>query len=138
MSEMAVRGKNSKQNRRKSPGKILQATFREFASTTTAHGFSYITEEGHSVAGRIFWCIVVILAVLFTTSQMTNLYKEWQDDPVITTMDTVALPIEEIEFPAITVCPQGSAKKILESVLFKQLVYYIKDQTLVDKGRKKK
>ena len=132
------RGKRSKDNRRKSPGKILSHTFREFASTTTAHGLAYIAEEEQPVGGRIIWSIVVILAVAFTTSQMSNLYNEWQDDPVITTLDTVALPIEEIDFPAITICPQGSVKKILDSVLFKQLVEYIRNKTHTNISRAKK
>ena len=70
----------------------------------------------------------MILAVSFTIFQMTTLYNQWQDDPVITTLETAALPIENIEFTAITICPQGSVNGILSSVLFKQLKEYIISQ----------
>ena len=117
--------------------RVLQ-TCREYASVTTAHGFSYINQDGHSVAERIFWAVLVVLAVLFTSSQMSNLYNEWQNYPVITTLDTVSLPIEEVEFPAVTICPQGSVKKILDSVLFKQLKEYIGNKTSNGNSRVKR
>ena len=104
---------------------ILGKTSREYASATTAHGFSYIAEEGQSVIARTGWTLIVILAVAFTVVQMTTLYQQWKDDPVITTLDTAALPIEDIEFPAVTICPQGSVSGIMSSVLFKQLKEYI-------------
>ena len=48
-------------------------------------------------------------------------------DP-LTTLDTVALPIEQVDFPAVTICPQGSRKEIVDSVLFRQLKEYIADK----------
>ena len=105
--------------------KPISNTSKEFASSTTAHGFAYIVENDRPVVDRLFWGIVVILAISFTIFQMTTLYNQWQDDPVITTLETAALPIENIDFPAITICPQGSINQILSSVLFKQLKEYI-------------
>ena len=123
---------------KKSPKNIILETSRQYASSTTAHGFSYLTEERSSIGERIFWIIVVILAITFSTSQMTTLYNEWQDNPVITTLDTVALPIEEIEFPAVTICPQGSVNRILDSVLFKQFKEYIRNKTVEKYARIKR
>ena len=113
-------------------------TSKEYASVTTAHGFSYIADENYSGGDRILWVIIVLLAFGFTIFQMTTLYTDWQENPVITTLDTVALPIEDIEFPAITICPQGSLKAIWDSVLFNQLKSYIYNKTLGVGGRKKR
>ena len=104
---------------------VLGDTSKDYASSTTAHGFSYIVEDGQSVIERVIWTIVVILAVSFTVFQMTTLYQQWQDDPVLTTLDTAALPIQDIEFPAVTICPQGSISGIMDSVLVKQFKEYI-------------
>ena len=32
-------------------------------------------------------------------------YKDWEENPILMTVDTFDVPIEEIEFPAITLCP---------------------------------
>ena len=118
--------------------KRVVCTSKEYASVTTAHGFSYIADENYSGGDRMLWVIIVLLAFGFTIFQMTTLYSDWQDNPVITTLDTVALPIEDIEFPAVTICPQGSLQDIWDSVLFTQLKSYIYNKTLGVGGRMKR
>ena len=39
-------------------------------------------------------------------------YNDWQDNPVLTSVSTTAMPIAEIEFPAITICGQGSIAEV--------------------------
>ena len=104
---------------------LVLHTTKEYASSSTIHGFAYVFDYRHSVSARCLWTVVVILAFSLTIYQMTSLYTQWKNDPVITTLDTVALPIEDIEFPAVTICPQGSVQGILDNVLFKQLKEYI-------------
>ena len=101
-------------------------TTKEYSSASTIHGISYLSSDHISIPGRILWAIVVLLAIISTTFQVVKLYNEWEDNPVITTLDTIALPIEEIEFPAITICPQGSRHEIIDSVLLKQFQKFIK------------
>ena len=103
---------------------VLQNT-KEYASSSTIHGFAYIFDHRHSTSARCLWTIAVVLAFTLTAWQMTSLYTQWKNDPVITTLDTVALRIEDIEFPAVTICPQESVQGILDNVLFKQMKEYI-------------
>ena len=138
MPKLGLDMPNKKEKPKNSFRKTLVYTSKEYASVTTAHGFSYIGNEGYSWGDRILWVIIVSLAIAFTISQMTTLYADWQDNPVITTLDTVAFPIEEIEFPSITICPQGSLEEIWDSVLFLQLKDYIYNKTLEEHGKQKK
>jgi hypothetical protein len=105
---------------------FLLETAKDYASSTTAHGLPHIVEEGYSITERVFWTIVVLLAFVFILYQTSNLYTDWQDNPVVTSLDTVALPIEKISFPAVTICPQGSVNSIMSKVLFKQFTEYMK------------
>ena len=113
----------------KSIRKRVVTTTKNYSSTTTIHGISYLFSGNISGLERLLWIIVVIFAVFFTTFQVVKLYNEWQAKPVITTLDTVALPIKDIEFPAVTICPQGSRQEIIDLVLFRQLVDYIQNRT---------
>ena len=115
-------------DQKKSTRKLIVDTSKQYSSATTIHGISYLSSDKIPVVERLLWFVVVILAMIFTTFQVCKLYKEWQDEPVITTLDTVALPIEEIEFPAVTICPQGSRQEIIDSVLFRQLREYIAEK----------
>ena len=114
---------------KRSARKRISETTKDYSSATTIHGITYLTDDGTSAVERLLWLVVVILAILLATYQVVKLYKEWQDDPVITTLDTVALPIEEIDFPAVTICPQGSRQEIVDLVLFRQLTEYIERST---------
>ena len=63
-------------------------------------------------------------------------YVEWQASPTITTINTIAYPIKNIEFPAITICSQGAAKDVMDNVLLKQFDEYLKVSGVVaQKGR---
>ena len=108
-----------------------------YASQTTIHGFSYIL-EGQIAIERVLWAGVVILALFFTALQTSTLYKEWQEEPVITTLETIGLPIKDIEFPAVTICPQGTLSGVLDAVLFKQLKAYIINKKLNERARMKR
>ena len=42
---------------------------------------------------------------------MTTSLRNWRDNPVITTVDSFSVPLDTIEFPSVTVCPEpGSVK----------------------------
>ena len=51
-------------------------------------------------------------------------FMQWSDNPVITTLETISAPIDEIQFPTVTVCDQkpadnwGSIEKVLNSLAF--------------------
>ena len=49
----------------------------------------------------------------------------WKEQPVITTINTVAYPVENIEFPAITICSQGSAKDLTEIAIYRQFQTFL-------------
>ena len=119
--------KKSRLDRKKSTRKKILETMNEFADSTTIHGFSYAADKKHS-PWRPAWVIVLVVALVFTTFQVKTLYQEWQAEPVITTLRTVSQPIEEIEFPAVTICPQGSRQEILDSVLYRQFKRYIRNK----------
>ena len=117
--------------------KRILLTAKSYASRSTIHGLGYISDE-HFGISRMLWTCVVIAAISFTAFQTFSLYNQWQNEPVITTLETIALPIKEIEFPAITICPQGKLNGVVDAVLFKQLSEYIKNKTIGVYERKRR
>ena len=111
-------------------------TAKEYASGTTIHGLSYIANSEHHLAGRIFWVVVVILALSLTTFQMLSLLNQWETSPVITNLETIALPIEKIKFPAVTICPQGSVEEVMDNVLFQQFTEYLNNKNQTNRSKR--
>ena len=117
--------------------KRIFLTSRGYASSTTIHGISYLFESRPGIES-LLWFLVVIAAMMFTILQTTTLYTDWQNEPIITNLDTIAMPIKDIEFPAVTICPQGAISSALDAVLFKQLKEYIANKSLETSQKKKR
>ena len=51
-------------------------------------------------------------------------FTQWSEHPVITTLETISAPIDEIQFPTVTVCDQkpadnwGPIEKMFNSLAF--------------------
>ena len=127
------RRKNSEKNFQSSLNDKKQTPFMktlsDYASASVIHGVAYINPSGNTTGERILWFILVALAFAFASHEVRILYQRWQENPVITVLDTVTLPIEEIEFPAVTICPQGSSKDIMNAALFEQFKNFVFDKT---------
>ena len=79
---------------------------REYTENTTIHGINYIFESGIPIIERLLWIVAMIIMLIFASFLSLSAYKEWEDHPVVTTVMSTGKPIEEIEFPAITICAQ--------------------------------
>ena len=53
---------------------------------------------------------------------------ELQENPVITSLNTTSLKVDEVQFPAITICGQGLIKEVVKSAIFKQFTGYVEDK----------
>ena len=112
-------------------------TLKQYASVSTAHGISYIFEDGRFFIERIIWAAVVIAALSFAICMSISAFHNWKDNPVLTSVKTTGLPIEKIEFPAITICSQGSANEIIDAALFQQFKRYDNKKRSGDKSYQK-
>ena len=86
----------------------FEKTSKEYSSTTTIHGVRYFTEVGQSNFEYCSWIFVVFIATAIAALMSANAYFHWQENPVMTTVGSTGQPIEKIEFPSITICPQVS------------------------------
>ena len=100
-------------------------TLREYSASTTIHGISYLFDRESHAFDRVFWAVVVLVAIYGAIKLSAVAYIGWQDDPVITSIGTTGLPIEKVKFPSITICGQGTAKEIVDAALFKQFNEYL-------------
>ena len=69
----------------------------------------------------------------FSVYSTFTTYTDWQDNPTITTINTTAYPIKNVEFPAITICSQGAAKDVLDMVLLDQFEDYLNSKDIETK-----
>jgi len=72
-----------------------------FLDTSTIHGLSWISVSRKW--SRLFWIMVVFGGFVGAGTLIYNSFHNWYQSPITTTIET--LPISEITFPNVTVCP---------------------------------
>ena len=98
---------------------------REFLETSTIHGLSYIS-TAPSKATKILWMAIVITGFFTAGYLINNSYSEWQASPVSTSIST--LPISDLDFPTITICPPEGSNTVLNYDLMKAANITLTDQ----------
>ena len=101
-----------------------------YSSSASIHGFAYIFAKTTRLPDRIIWILAVTVAIYFAVTWSCRIYISWKSDPVLTTIENFAYPIEKIKFPSITICPQGADNNVLRSVLYKQFNEYLMKKNL--------
>ena len=74
-------------------------------------------EEGRSIADRALWIVLIGLGAAFAIYGSMRIYRDFQSNPVITSVSTTGFDIREIEYPAITICSQGDVDEVLGKLL---------------------
>ena len=70
-----------------------------------------------SVAARIIWFILVVLALASAAKFALNIFKDWQEDHTITSLKTISRSVKELDFPAVTICKDGLNFHAVQKVL---------------------
>ena len=80
-----------------------------FFSESTIPGLKYVVESRIWLE-RITWGAFLILSFWCTGWILLKQMQYWDSHPVETTIDEVGLPVDQLPFPAITVCDTASLK----------------------------
>ena len=72
-----------------------------FLESSTIHGLNFISTTRKYA--RAFWILVVLAGFATAGYLIQTSFQSWADSPIKTTDET--LPISEITFPKVTVCP---------------------------------
>ena len=87
---------------------------KDFLENSTIHGLIYVsTAKKYS---RIFWTLVVLAGFTGASFLIYESFQDWAKSPVTTTVET--LPIDQIKFPKVTVCPPENTFTDLNYDLF--------------------
>ena len=89
--------------------KSSQSIFLPFLEYATVQGLAFISSSKENAFRLSFWILAVgfLLSMgIFWSSQM---YVNWMDQPVLTTIKTTAYSIKDLEFPAVTFCSKSAS-----------------------------
>ena len=91
----------------------IPRTLVEYGGATTIHGIPYILEDGRQLFERVLWVVLVTVCAFGSLCFTIEIYQNWDEDPITTTIGTTEYDIGNLEYPSITICAQGSVKEII-------------------------
>ena len=76
----------------------------QYFGTATIHGFSYLQKK-NTLCTKLFWMFILTVAFIGAGTMITYSLIDWQEDQTVTTLYSIAAPIELVQFPTVTICP---------------------------------
>ena len=86
----------------------------EFLVSSTIHGLIYISTSKSTII-KVFWLVVVLFGFGASVFLIYESFVDWSEAPIGTSEET--LPINEITFPKIIVCPPKGTHTALNHYL---------------------
>ena len=111
----------SKQSKQKGMFHIIN----DYSGYSTIQGIIYIFKTDQSLAGRLVWISIVAFMILLGAYWSLQSYADWKNNPVLTTVATMAYPVKAIELPAVTICRQGMSDDVIGSAMLNQFFKYL-------------
>ena len=68
-------------------------------------GVQYLSNR--SYIAQAIWMILVVLALVAAAIFAKNVFSDWQTQHTITSLKTMSKPVDELEFPSVTICKDG-------------------------------
>ena len=101
----------------------LKNTLDGYFNSSSVHGFQYIKSGNHWLS-KLIWvnhiyrnctlrniCDITFFQLIFigigyylAANIVKSAIDDWSKNPVITSLDSIATPIEDVQFPTVTVC----------------------------------
>ena len=88
----------------------------EYNENSTLHGPKYITDRDRPIIERLFWFFIVACALGSGIFLVMQIVHQWLTNPIITTINDLHYPLEDVNFPAVTICPTQKAIKGIDNI----------------------
>ncbi|KAK9709709.1 Amiloride-sensitive sodium channel [Popillia japonica] len=100
-----------KERKNKSPSfsQNLKEYSSNYANHSSVHGLKFLGERKRSKVERLFWLIIIIISLYFTSKAIIQIYAKWNNGVIAFTQ--IPTSVRNISFPAITICPQDNFKQ---------------------------
>nr|XP_019536370.2 pickpocket protein 28-like [Aedes albopictus]XP_019556891.1 pickpocket protein 28-like [Aedes albopictus] len=125
VSNFELKAINAIDNRRFCRG--LKSLFLEYCSNSTIHGIKYFGCKRRTIYEKVWWVVTFLISVYGCSQLIQNIYRKWDQTPVIVSFNEKSTPVWQIPFPAVTICPETKAKT--QYLNFTSLYHLVQNET---------
>ena len=74
--------------------KELKSEIESYLNTTSIHGFSYLG-QGNGIFSKILWLSLTLTSFFMASIVIWSSFVDWNENQTITTVESIATPIQE-------------------------------------------
>ncbi|CAL8093922.1 unnamed protein product [Orchesella dallaii] len=83
----------------------------EFCQDTSLHGLKYIGQPQRHLSERIFWFLAFVAGLSIATWLISEMWTKYKQNPVIVSFQPFETNVDQVPFPAITICNMNKVMK---------------------------
>ena len=106
---------------------IKTTTIHEWANCTTVHGILYVFDTALKILDRLLWFLICCFGLFLAVYWSYDAWITWKEHPVLTSVSSTGLPLQKIDFPAITICSQGLIQ--VTTFMYTHLLFWRKNHS---------
>lgn len=81
----------------------IRKVLHSYLEETALHGFKYLGRSGN-VGSKCYWLLAILSTTAFGGWLIGTGIMDWEENPVVTTINSIHTPIKDVQFPTITFC----------------------------------
>ncbi|XP_035895845.1 pickpocket protein 28-like isoform X1 [Anopheles stephensi] len=85
---------------------VRAEVFQEYCANSSVHGVRYFDRDGRTSCERFWWAVAFLLSMAGCGIMIYKTYVKWNQAPIIVTFSEKTTPVWDMQFPAITICPE--------------------------------
>ncbi|KAK4879621.1 hypothetical protein RN001_007767 [Aquatica leii] len=89
----------------------ISHSINSYLYNSSLHGLNYVGDIKISYGERLCWLISFLIALGFAIYFIVNIYIKYTSNPMLISVNPKPIPMEDIPFPAITLCNLNLARK---------------------------
>ena len=116
----------------------LMKTVEDYTNRSTVHGLGYTLDKNLFRVDRALWILICLVFASLAMHLTYEAYNHWQNNQVLITLKNTAKPVNQIDFPMVTICSSGLHMDLVHDVLeesFKQWYNDSSEHTQEDMAR---
>lgn len=83
----------------------------DYLINTSMHGLKYIGDATLNYSERIYFFVAFSIVTVLSAYFISNLWNKWSENPIIIGLNSASTPLNEIPFPAVTICNMNQARR---------------------------
>ena len=87
------------------------SSFERFCQKTSLHGWIYIGDKNASQLQKSFWIFSNFLSIFLTIFLIYKQTKDFMNATIVTTLDSIDVPLTEIYFPSVVLCNNNQIRQ---------------------------